>query len=198
MLRKKYRLSIDFLGRFGRPKAIEFVYEQGTLRGLLEITYAFKRRNGGNEWLFDFLMKNTEQSDRLTRKLFDQLGDEQVCKISDFILSTYGKSFFKGTREIPSGHKKDLSKVDTSFSMVCMILEKTSETMESLLDMTWEQFEYVWEGIVWNVNAANKGGRASNDKARRESIYKTGSIEEDLKIAQEFEKKLKNKSTKNA
>lgn len=51
--------------------------------------------------------------------------------------------------------------------MICFILQNTSETMETLLNMTWEQIEYIIEGVAWNINSQSKKGKQRNEQMMR-------------------------------
>ena len=39
--------------------------------------------------------------------------------------------------------------------------------MESLLNLTWEQIEYLIDGSVWNQNAQTKEGQKRNEREKR-------------------------------
>ncbi len=193
MLKKQFKLSIDFFGRFNKPKTIEFAYWQASLRELLEMKREFNAPGGQKEWLFDFLMKKTKQSDKLKRKLFDQLGEKQIDSIVDFVLKTYAKDYFEKAK-LPKDQTPRKEKLDTSYATICLILEKTSETMESLLNMTWEQIQYILDGTLWNMNAQTKEGQKRNKQKERRVIYDDkATVEDDLKVARDLEKKLKSK-----
>lgn len=164
MLRKKFKLSLEFFGPKGTPKNIDFFYEQGSLRELLEIQNKLDDPEELSKWLFDFLMKKTTQSDKLTLELFKQLPAYRINDIIEFILKTYGKNFFK---KIEHEDKRMFQKKIPDSSMICFILQNTSETMETLLNMTWEQIEYIIEGVAWNINSQSKKGKQRNEQMMR-------------------------------
>lgn len=191
MLKKKFKISVDFFGKFGKPKTIDFTYYQGSLRELLELKEELDDAKKFDLWLQDFLMNRTSQSDKMTIKLYRQMGNDQKNKIIGFILKTFAKGFFVKS-EKPD---RDFVEKAPSSSMICLILEKTSETMESLLEMTWEQVEYLVEGIIWNLNAQDKKGREKNAQKMRLKNMKDGINDEESEIIKRLEAKMAAKKT---
>lgn len=197
LLRKKYNIEVEFFGRFNRPKKITFEFDQGRFRDVLDIKEKLKEAEDVKEWLFDFLMKKTKQSVRLTRRMFDQMPDDYVANISNFIFDTYAKGFFEKSKkkhvEIDS-----FKNVKPPFSsLICLLLEKTNEPLESLLDMTWEQINYLLDGIIWNTNAQTESGRKKNASDARMGMMREELSDEDaLKAVQELEKKMNAKKNK--
>lgn len=186
LLKKKYKLSVEFFGRFKRSKKIDFIFRQGNLRELLEMKEELDEPEKIKKWLFDFLMKKTEKSDKITQGLFDQLSIEEINSIIDFLLRTYGKGFFIKVKKQENEEKESMKKSPTS-SMICIILEKTNETVESLMEMTWEQIEYLVQGITWNMNEQTKEGKRKNEMALRMKDLKEGTngYEEKVKRLEE-------------
>lgn len=191
MLRKKFKLSIEFFGEKGVPKNIDFIYEQGSLRDLLEIQNKLDHPDDLHSWLFDFLMKKTVQSDKLTLELFKQLPAYRANDIIEYILKSYGKGFFKKTEK---DDKKVFQKKSPDSSMICFILQNTSETMENLLNMTWEQIEYIIEGVAWNLNSQHKKGRQRNEQMMRmKELESTANVDEEQEKIKRLTEKMQQK-----
>ncbi|MES2395075.1 MAG: hypothetical protein V4549_03690 [Bacteroidota bacterium] len=162
LLPKKYRIEIEFFGRFKKSKTIYFDYEQGSLRDLIEMKSKIDNAEELNKWLFNFLMKKTKQSDKLTMRLFSQLCTSHRLDIIQHLLKTYAKGYFKVTDVETIIHDKT-----PSSSLICFLLEYTNETLESLLDMTWERINYLTDGITWNKNEETKVGKERNRRKMR-------------------------------
>jgi hypothetical protein len=197
LLRKNYNIEIEFFGENDEPLTISFQYEQGSLRGLLSIKEAFREGIKVEDWLFDFLMKKTTQSVKLTKELFEQLGETHIANLSNFIFDTYAKDFFEKSNK-PKKEEDLFQNVKApSSSLICLILEKTNESIESLLDMTWEQIVYLVEGIIWNLNAQTKEGQDKNKRNARMKMLKEETSDEDaLAAIKKMEKKLNEKRNK--
>ncbi len=169
MLVKTYRISIEFFGFMRKPKLIYFEFQQGTFRELLQLKNDVDNPEKLNEWLFNFLMEKTKQSDKLTLRLYEQLSTDERNSILEFLLKTFAKGFFEKSND--DGGKSSRKKSPDS-SLIALLLDKTSETLESLLDMTWEQIDYLIEGIVWNINAGSKKGEETNARKMRMKMLK--------------------------
>lgn len=189
MLRKKYRLSVEFFGRFRKPKLIYFDFLQGTLREILEMKNELSSAEKIDAWLMDFLINKTTQSEKLTPKLYYQLAEFERNNILDFIIKTFAKGFFTKEEGIEN---KTANKAPTS-SMICLILKETGESMESVLGMTWEQIEYIIEGIVWNLNATDKKGQQRNEKYMRMKEVKGGMTDEEAEELKKLNERMNQK-----
>lgn len=179
LLTRKFRLTIEFFGRFGKAKLIHFEYDQGKLRDLLMMQNTIKDGESLRKWLFSFLMEKTKQSDKLTMNLFNQISTFEIDSIMEFLFKTYAKGFFKKEKANSTNRKRS-----PESALICMILEKTNETVESLLNMTWEQIMYLSEGITWNINAESKKGQELNQRSMRmkelDEHYSEGEMDEAL------------------
>jgi hypothetical protein len=198
MLRKKYRLELEFFGRFNRPKTIYFVFEQARLRDLLEMKEEIHTPEKLKAWIQDFLMKKTSQSDKLTLKLYQQLGTDQRMKIFEFLLDTYAKGFFKPKMVQSDDEQKTFKKTyeAPTSSMISLILEKSGENMESVLNMTWEQIDYLTEGIVWNLNAQTKEGVKRNERHMRLKDLSNNAADDELDQIKQLEERINKKLKK--
>lgn len=193
LLQKKYRLEIEFFGRFHKPKKIEFIYKQGSLRQLLEMKADLTDSEKIRTWLFNFLVKSVQQNDKLTLKLFNQLSTGEINSILEFLINTFAKGFF--TKNTDTKEKTSTEKSPTN-STICTILEKTNETVESLLDMTWEQISYLVDGIVWNLNSQSKKGQDKNARSMRMKDLKDGFANTEMDEVKALEERMKQSKLK--
>ena len=200
LLRKKYNIELEFFGEKNKPLKISFQYEQGSFRDVLLIKEDLAGGMDIVEWLFYFLMKKTIQSDKLTKELFEQLSDSRIADIIDFVFNTYAKDFFEKSKEKKKEEDPFKDVKAPSSSLICLLLEKTNEKIETLLDMTWEQIRYLIDGIIWNLNAATKDGQKKNEsgarmKMMKEELSDDAALESVRKLEKRIEEK-KNKSKK--
>ncbi len=188
LLRKKFKLEIEFFGRFRKPKVMQFEFYQGTLRELLEMKSKISDPKELDNWLADFLMSKVKGRDKLTMNLYWQLTTRRKNDIIQFLVKTFGKNFFV---------KSESQDRSPASAMICFVLEFTNETIESLLEMTWEQIEFIIEGVVWNINAKDPKGREKNDRMMRmrELKEKFTDTDTDEKLAR-IEEKMKSKKLK--
>lgn len=196
MLRKKYRLSIEFFGFMRKPKTIHFEYWQATFRDLMTMKEDLKMQDGIDFWLQDFLMKKTIQSDKLTLKLYRQLGTDQRVRIFRFLMDTYGKGFFEPIDPKSKQNPIVPKEKSPSSASICLILEKTSETMESILNMTWQQIDYISEGVAWNLNEQTKEGQKRNIARMRQKELADGAADDEEEQLKELEKRINKKFKK--
>lgn len=196
MLKKKYRLEIEFFGFLKRPKKICFEFEQAPLIELLQMSIDLEDSAGWKKWLVDFLVKKCKSDPQIDEKTAAQLNDVQVVKIMEYIFRTYAKGFFaKQDKKQNEKKSKGVTINPPSSSTICLILEKTNESMDSLLQRTWEQVEYLIEGIVWNLNAQTKKGQQKNESNARIKQMKAELSDEDaLQRAKDLEAKIKAKA----
>jgi hypothetical protein len=179
LIRIKFRLTIEFFGRFRKAKLIHFEYEQASFRDLIEMQRKINDDDSLRKWLLNFLMEKTKQSDKLTVDLFNQLSTFEINSIMEFLFKTYAKGFFE--KEKSSSSKRGKKSPDSS--LICTILEKTNETVESLLDMTWDQIKFLSEGITWNLNAQSKKGEQANQRHLRMKELKESFSDKDTDAA---------------
>lgn len=178
LIRIKYRLSIEFFGRFGKAKLIHFEYEQAKFKDLIEMQSKINDDESLRKWLLNFLMEKTKQSDKLTVNLFNQISTFEINSIMEFLFKTYAKGFFEKEKSGSKGRKKS-----PDSSLICTILEKTNETVESLLNMTWDQIKFLSEGITWNLNAQSKKGQQANERNLRLKELKENFSDKDTEAA---------------
>lgn len=192
MLQKKYSFPIRFLNK----KTIVIEYKQATLRELLEIGEVIKNEKTLTVWLYDFLCKNSVKNGKITLRMFEGLKSKNANAIITYLLSTHGKGYFK---EMNSEKKEEIQEQTApDSSLFVMIFEHSNETMESLLDLTWEQIEYIIDGITWNMRGKTKEGQSENRRqwARRQSEKNINKVDA-LKQIEMLEKRISNKRKKN-
>lgn len=206
LLPKTYKIELTF----SKDYIVQFKYRQGTFRDLLELSYLVKHDKSLIRWLynflngqcerkiikkpkkrFNFLMKKKVHNGKISMRTFNLLSKEKLETILDFILNTYGKDFFMSKNDF-------VPKVKThapTSSMIAYILEHTNETVETLLDLSWEQIKYLFDGIVYNANEQTKKGQARNKtNMRMKQAKEAMSDEEALKQVKEMEERRKNRN----
>lgn len=187
LLRKTYTLEIEFTVE----KTVKFTYQQAIFKEILSLCKTIEDQINLGEWLYDFLMKKCTQDVKMIKEDFNMLNEDQVTRIMNFTLDTYGRKYFSTSEKIDI--KKKAKSPSSSF--ITFILKETNETLDSLLNLTWEQIEFLQEGVVWNLNEQSKEGRQRNKmqaimKEAREEL----SDEDALKQVRAMEKRLKHKN----
>lgn len=191
LVRNKFSFPIKFLN----GKTVYINYEQATLRDLLQMGKTINNPESLTVWLYDFLSKNTKNNDKITLKMFANLQTIHINNIVTYLFSTYAKGYFK---EVKEGEDKETPKQKApDSSLFALIFEETNETIESLLNMTWEQIEFLLDGITWNLRGKTKEGQAENSRQwalrkSRESMSDNEAIEHVRKL----EEKLATKKIK--
>jgi len=190
LLKKKYKLTVDFFGFMKRPRPIVFEYRQASWKELIELSRHLKTSDDIKPWLHDFLVKKTKHSAKLTPKLFNQLNSDQLVKIFEFILNTWGKNYFKKKKKTGNNRRKYSA---PESSTICVLLEKTNESLDSLLEMTWEQVEFLMEGITWNLRSQTPEGKKKNEREMEMKEHEAEISDEDaLRQIQNLEKQIQN------
>jgi len=178
LLQKKYKFPIRFLN----GKTYHINYSQATLRELLEMSNVIKNNDKLMSWLYNFLNNHCE--DEITVKSFSDLQQKHINSILEFLFDTYTKGYFEKIK-----NNTEITSPTSSF--IAFILEHTNETTESLLNMTWEQIQYIVEGLSWNIREQSKDGKAEN---KRQWALKQARLvqndDEALKQAKELEKRM--------
>lgn len=161
LLRKKYTLELEL--KDGR--AVNFVIEQGTLRELLEMSKAIEDDSRLKKWLVDFLIAKKPEDAKIEPDDFEFLMPKRVVEIINWLTKTYAAGFFTPKKKGKDDQKEKVKAPDSS--IICFILKETGETLESLLNLTWEQIEYLIDGSIWNQNAQTKEGQKRNEREQR-------------------------------
>lgn len=193
LIRKKHSFPIKFLN----GKNITIEYRQATLKELLKLGEFINDPESLISWLYGFLCENTKGSGKITLKMFSQLKTKNINKISSHILRTYAKGYFK---EATEGEKKNLPKQTApDSSLLALIFEHSNETIESILNLTWEQIDYLLDGLTWNLRGQSKDGQAENRRqwAMRQSKIALSDNDAKKQI-KKLEKRIANKNPKNA
>jgi len=178
LIEKKYSINVKFLD----SKDYKVEYGQAKFKEVLEFQTIMENEKALVEWLYFFIKSNCKQ--KVTKKMFNQLKTNHINKILDFILKTYFQNFYK------KSEKNDVQKSPTS-SFIAFILQYTNETVESLMNMTWQSIEYIMEGIVWNLKEQTPQGKAENRRQfELKKCKEEMSDEEALQLAKSLEKKL--------
>lgn len=193
LIRKKYVFPIRFKTLFSRKgKIILFEYQQATLAELLEMGQTITNQTSLTAWLYNFLSKNAKNGDKITMRMFAQMKAEHLNKIVSHLLETYAKGYFREATKQEKENAPKQKAPDSSF--FALIFEHSNETAESLLKLTWEQIEYIIDGITWNLRGQTKEGQAENRRqwALRESRSSI-SDKDALERVKQLEKRLATK-----
>jgi len=166
LLRKTFRLDLEL--KDGR--AVNFQIKQGTFRELLLMSKAIESGITLKQWLVDFLIANQQGDVKITPADFEFLMPHRVAEIVDWLTKTYAKGFFT-TKKAAKSEEEARTKAPDS-SIICFVLMDTNETVESLLDLTWEQVEYLIEGCLWNRNGQTKEGQKRNERTLRAKLVR--------------------------
>jgi hypothetical protein len=201
LLRKKHSFPITFLSKFPRifkkGKTITIEYRQATLNELLELGELVNTPESLTTWLYGFLCKNAVESGKMTLKKFSQLKTKNINEICSHIFKTYAKGYFTETKK---GDKKSIPKQTApDSSLFALIFEHSNETIDSILNLTWEQVEYLIDGMTWNLRGQTKDGQGENRRQWAMRQSKSALSDEDaLKEVRKLEKRIKIKRSKNA
>ena len=183
LLPQKHKLIVEITKR----KCFTFLYEDATLKELIELSKEIKKDQDLRKWLFGFLSKKIEKRSKMKLKHFNKLNDGYVIKLTDRILETFTCGFFAKAK---AGEKEITPKYPIS-SLICLILEYTNETIDSLLARSWKQIEFLIGGIIWNLNEKTKEGQKRNQHKMRVWLgNQTMSDEVAKKMVADLEKKL--------
>lgn len=155
---------------------VKFEIQQATFGELLEMTERIDGESDMRAWLFDLLLKKASSSVKIKREDLGGLMPKRVVEIINWLMETYGKGFFVREEKKPQDKLKEKAREkgklkeeeddsDTpSSSLICFLLENTNETLSTLMGLTWEQIEYLMQGVIWNKNATTKEGRRANKR----------------------------------
>ena len=184
--RKIYEIEIPikrnkFLAKFFRGKRV-FKFKQGKLKEILKMLDWLEDQNDISEYVFYFL-NNICFEGKISKKKFGKIGEDAITKIFGFIIKTFGKGYF-GKSE-----KKQTRKIPTS-SFVAGICKKLRMSPLDFLEFTWEQIEYLVDGIVWNDNETTKKGKRENELKRMKDELKNTDQNESLKEIEKINKKV--------
>lgn len=199
MFRKTYSTTL----KFSDELSFTFRFQQGTLRELLEF-HEYVKQNLADDWLWEFLNEKCEQTvtfgpkkqtwnkpkppDKMTVGQFNCLPKKTLENVIDFILKTFGKGFFK------KGEERGKRVTAPIESMFVSVFQETNETMESVLNMTWEQFLFIHDGLIYNLNERTEEGRRRNKMNNRmKEMNAEMSVEEARNQALEMEKRIAEK-----
>lgn len=157
--RKYYRLEIQvrrlpFTMRWA--KTLTFEYHEGTMRDVLEIANTIESGEQLYKWLHEFLNSHGGITTRQYVTLSQQMLDETIT----YVLRTYGGGYFK----LDGAGEEDKTPTTNApeSASICTLLRKSNETVETLLSMTWAQFSFLVDGIVYNENEKTKEGQIRN------------------------------------
>lgn len=202
-MQRIYRKTFNATINLSAELSFVFRYKQATLCDLLEFNEYIKA-SLINDWLWTFLDEQCEQTvvhnpeklrwfdkkrtARMTLKEFKILPPTTLNNLIDFILGTYGRGFFKKVE----GEKVEKSGNAPIESMFVTIFQETNETLESVLSMTWEQFMFIQDGLVYNLNErTEKGKRKNKMNDRLREMKEEMSDEEALASVRKMEARMK-------
>lgn len=147
---KKYQIDFETFSK----RSIKIEYKQATFRELLEMLDCFDK-NDVDGFLRPFLCERG-----LSKEEYKNIFDETKDEILKIILNTYGKGFFNQGK-VKKGEQKPF------YAMIGFLMEYTNETLDSLLNLTWEQISFLLDGAIYMLNEKTKEGRERNAQKTR-------------------------------
>jgi len=175
----KERHEIELL--FGKKK-FTFVYFDATLRELIELKVYIEKEGDMREWLFAFLKKHVLKRGIIktgfNRRHFDKIHEAQLADIIDIVMKKWSAGMY-GEQENPKKKIKnddffsgqDVDSPDSA--LIMRLVEKSNETLDTLLDRTWRTIKYMLDGMVWNMRSETEDGQKDNMKqANKENFEK--------------------------
>lgn len=183
--RKTYSLELEVPRKIWGKKTIRIKFQQGTLRQILRMAQ-YASQNDIATWLREFLVHAGIKECYLRR-----LVGESYNKIFSYILRTFAKGFCEDKKKKGQG----AGQMVPIYSGIVTIYQETAIDMEAMLDMTWEQIEFVIKGLQWNARSMTKKGQQQNRmELEMEKFEHEISDEEALKIARNTEEFFKKKN----
>jgi len=150
LLPQKFSIRFEIRRRFFGRKKIQISFQQGTFREILQFREALLTGKI-DEFLREFL--------KIPSRVFRILNFMEKEKIISFLQKTFAKGFFS----------QDSTEAETPpESVIAFICQHSSETLASLSNLTWSQIEFLFDGIVWNLNSQTKDGRRANQIEQQE------------------------------
>lgn len=181
LLRKTYTLEVELKG----GEVVLFEIKQGSLREIIEMSQAIGAIGSLKTWLVGFLLARKPEGLNIDASDFEFLMPERVLEIVDWLTRTYAKGFFKKSKKrakIAGEDQQEEEAKAPQSALICFLLKETNESLESLLDLTWEQIDFLLEGSMWNQNAQTKEGQKRNERRAR---LKAGQAEWDNESAKD-------------
>lgn len=179
LYREHWKLEFDIKGFFFTKK-LSFRYRTGTIEETLELSNWIKEEGDLEDFLFQFLNRHG----KITKRQFSKISPEKKLLAFEYIKKTYGKGIFD--KEPTSGAKEA-----PDSSMFAFVEENGSETIESMLNMTWGQFHFLIEGIIWNLNEKSEEGKKKNKEKMFNTQNTKEMIEASLKRMRERRDRIK-------
>jgi len=174
LLRKEAVLKIPF-----KKESFIFIIPQATLYEILEFDYYVKKDDGSIVQHIFNILKAIEP--KFTAKHFNHIKSDYFSKIYIFFLKNYCSGFYDLTSTVEDSREVDEEIEGRPFnSTIASIITASNETMESLLNLTWDQISYMFEGFVYNQNEQTDEGKKENLKNKTKEELKKGKYDETL------------------
>lgn len=157
LIKKKFILEIKIKYFFFFKKTFVFKIKQASLFEIIEFDFYMQK-----SWLeiidhiFNILQK---LNPKFKKRYFKKIKIENFKKILNFIIKSYCKNYYKKPGK--KINKKNQTEVPV-YSMISFIIEHSNETIESLLNQTWEAIEYIFDWIERNINEQSKDWKLRN------------------------------------
>lgn len=171
--KKTYKLTIEF--------------REATFEQFLQFTIDQEQNKSIDKWFFDFLCEHQvleKGEKKITWKIFENFARDRegFQKLFNLINSIY----FKGTKigEKFDNFNVDKSKSESNDSMfLAYFLTNTSETVESLLKMTYSQILLIRDGVAFLNRGQTEKGQKNNDFIirRRKAINEAEALPQEKK-----------------
>ena len=184
--RKTYSIEIEIPRKILKPKVIKFKFKQATFGQLLEMMHWLKD-GSFDEYLFYFL--NNICIGKISEKDLSKINIKHMNNIYSFLMSTFGKGFFSKKTK----NKKNAKNIPFNSFLASMCSQLIP--FNDFLELTWEQIEYLADGLIWNNNETTKKGRRENMmklmKDKLDNTDRNDAIKAIISLKKRIEKKRK-------
>ena len=155
--RKTYKLKISVPFFFWEKKKV-FRFRQGTLEELLEMTNWIETSNDFFDYLFYFLNNKNINNEKISKRDLNKMSEEEIFTIFEYIQKTFAKGYFKKGKS----KKVTLQNYSPTSSAFATLCKELSISIDKVLLLTWEQIDFLFDGLNWNCNQMTKEGKNRN------------------------------------
>jgi len=183
-----------------KKKRFLFRYNDATLRELIEFRKMIDEDLNLSEWLFKFLKEHYVKHGIIklgfSRRLFNKINQYQINLILSEVVDKWSAGMYGKEQEEKKVKKDDdfftQEANDPDSALIMKLVEKSNETLDSLLDKTWRTVKYMLEGIVWNIRSETEEGQKKNMQEAARKNAKENGIDANALLRDRLEK-LKDK-----
>lgn len=157
-------------------------YKQGSFRDILRLAEDVKKSQDILDYTAQFISNHSKLKKSKLKKYFISSGS--ALKIFKFILKTYCKGYFSDdVLQEKENQKEKVEKYVPQCLEIAFLSEKTGNTFNDIMDMTWEQIREFSDAVIWNLNEASKEGKKRNERKAYKMMCEEGYNEDKAKKA---------------